>query len=574
MYDILIKNGKIVDGSGGAPYVADVAVKDGKIVKIGEIREDAEKVIDAAGRIVTPGFIDMHSHADLTVCLYPDAENLLGQGVTTVFTGHCGMGMATVGEYWTGMFEDTKAMQLVIPHDLASWFPGAYPCLDSPTMRRAFKERFGVEMDWTSFGDYREKLKSTGVGVNMNMLVGHSQVRISALGPDFKRPATQAEIDHMKADIAEAMEHGACGMSFGLDYDASNYAEDDEMYQLAEVVKSYGGIVAAHCQMRNERRGVKMEQHMLYGARELMELGLKVGVPVHISHICGGYNGCFGDQHMFDAGAERLLQLIDEYRAKGVRVTWDVLTIPVRAFYYFPQLASVLIYYISAAGGNKAFSEKLRSPGFRFYIAEKLKNKERIVFPRWNDSVEVTECKNSAYIGKSIRTLAEERGVSSEEMMVQILHEDIETCASYPLAPGLMETRVYENRPEASIGLDNCAFNYDYEGALPDMPADRSTPVSYCGMIKFLESQRDKPIEQTIRKLSGNAADNMRLRDRGYIRENMAADILVIDCENLRSNENLIDPRQRPDGFDYVIVNGRIAVDHGTHTHVRSGELL
>jgi len=132
---------------------------------------------------------------------------------------------------------------------------------------------------------------------------------------------------------------------------------------------------------------------------------------------------------------------------------------------------------------------------------------------------------------------------------------------------------VFNQAEEACMGLDNCGYDYDWEGERPDMPVDYSTPTSYCGMITFIEQRQGFPLEETVRKLTGNGALALGVTDRGFIKEGMYADILVLDHDNLRSNENFVDPRRRPDGIDYVIVNGKVAVDHGNHTHVRAGRI-
>lgn len=247
MYDIVIKNGIVVDGSGSPCYKADVAVDNGKIVQIGALEDvSAQKTIDAQGKYITPGFIDMHSHADLTAVLCPDMEGLLGQGITTCFTGHCGMTMAPAGRYFMGMLEDVKAFEEIMPLQTYGKGPGSYPAADTQSLRKAFKSRFGVDMDWTTFADFRSRLEKDGIGVNMYMEVGHAQIRMDAMGFDYCRFATQEEIDVMKQHVEEAMQAGAAGLSFGLDYAPGKYASLDELKQLAQCLKPYNGILAAH----------------------------------------------------------------------------------------------------------------------------------------------------------------------------------------------------------------------------------------------------------------------------------------------------------------------------------------
>lgn len=572
MYDILIKNGQIIDGSGKAAFDSDIAVKNGKIVKIGDLcNETAEKVIDAQGRYVTPGFFDMHSHADLTAMLCPDMEGLLGQGITSCFTGHCGMTMAPAGRYFMGMLEDVKAFEEIMPLQTYGKGPGSYPSADTESVRKAFKTRFGVDMDWTTFGQFREHLKKDGVGVNMYMEVGHAQIRMDAMGFDYTRLATQDEIDVMKKHVVEAMESGATGLTFGLDYAPGKYAGSDELEQLAECIKPYNGILAAHIRNYGKHPDTQQEFHTIDGIKELMDIGLKYGLHVHISHIGDGFDIKPFDQFMMDASAYRTLQIIDEYRNKGLHVTWDVLVPEYIPWFFFPDLAGIVKYYVACCGGKKAFAEKLKSPAYQYEIAQAIKENKNPSFGWFKEEYEILCCKNKAYEGKTIKQIAEQLGKEPVYAMFDILMEDMDTRYRQNRLGSGRHTNVFQKAEDASMGLDNCGYNYDWEGEKPDMPVDYSTPTSYCGMITFLEKRKDFPLEDTIRKMTGNAATALGVKDRGFLKEGMAADIVVLDYKNLHSNEDFTDPRHKPEGIDYVLVNGKIAVDHGIHTHVRAG---
>lgn len=581
MYDIIIKRGTLIDGTGNPAYVADIAIQDGQIVEIGQIDAAAHKVIDAADKTVTPGFFDMHSHADLSIVQYPDAESLLGQGITTVFCGHCGMGMAPVGEWWKSQGDDVFALEDIVPLAAADTPPGRTPICRSEKMRQAYQNYFGVEMDWTTFGDYREKLKKQGVGVNMAMEVGLQQIRLQVLGPDFDRPATEEEIQKMEALVREAMESGAYGMSIGYDYTPDLYASCEELDRLAACVKEYDGIVAAHT--RNAKDN-DPQWKPIDGIREFLDMGLRVGARMHCSHLQPGFQITPPDRELNAQGCLRTLRIIEEYRDKGVQASWDVLHSRNAAFYHYPELCSPLIHYVLASGGKSAFQRQLQNESYRAWLVEKIRKKDHILYPRLEDTVPVVRCKNSAYEHRVIRDLAQEAGISSEEMIVRILSEDVDTC----IRPTLPFERPkdlygsYDNYHEywtcdsATIGTDNCAFNYDYEGRPSSLPVYRSTATAYSGFVVFLEeSMKEKiPLEKTIKKLTGNAAEVLNMRDRGYLKVGQKADVLVLDLENLSPNEDFLDPRQQPSGLDYVIVNGEIAVDHGVHTHVRSGVVL
>ena len=573
MFDVLVRNGLVVDGSGQPPYQADVGVLDGRIVSIGDLSgEQAAETIDAQGRYVTPGFIDMHSHADLSIVQYPDAESLLGQGVTTAFCGHCGMGMAPVGKYWKSQGDDLFAFEEFMPFASVSSFPGVTPACLTEQLKPAYRNYFGVDLDWKSFGDYRRKLEHMGIGINLALEVGLQQIRQQVLGLDSKRPATEEETAQMVRLVEESMDDGAYGLSIGYDYTPDMYASESELLALAQCVQKRGGILSAHT--RNGRSGCPNWQH-IDGIREFLELGKQTGVHVHISHIQPGFRVTPADQEMVDASACRTLDILEEYRREGVRVTWDTLHPEAASFYYYPQLCSFLIYYILECGGKNVFRQKLNDEAWCRTLAKQIEAGEHIVFPRLDENAPVTACENKDYIGKTVKQLAQQTGRTVPDMVLQILREDIETCIR-PRRPWeqVMSSEVYWRQEEAVIGTDNAVFPYDYEGHRPELPTFRSTPEAYGGMIHFLERSKDIPMEKTIRKLTGNAAQILGLTDRGWIQPGMRADLVVLDGNRLCSNLNEIDPRQQPSGVDYVMVNGKIALKEGRHTHIRNGQFL
>ena len=582
MYDLIIKNGCLYDGTGTEPYCADIGVKGGKILKIGSLDGVSSKVvIDAVGKQVTPGFIDMHSHADLSIVQYPDAESLLGQGITTVFCGHCGMGMAPVGKYWKTQGDDIFAVEDFAPLSSVGSIPGRTKVCLSKQMRQAYKKYFNVDMDWTTFGDYRRKLSDQGVGVNMAMEVGLQQIRQQVLGLDSDRPATKDETEQMAELVRDAMESGAFGMSIGYDYTPDLSASHEELDRLACVVKEYGGIVAAHT--RNGMDG-NSEWQPIDGIREFLDMGLRTGARMHCSHVQPGFKVTPLDRKLVEQSAIRTMEIMDEYRERGVQVSWDVLHPKAAAFYYYPELCSPLLHYILACGGKKAFQQKLHDESYFAWLLERVKQRANILFPRLESTVPVAHCCRQEYVGKTLQELAAAREICFEEMTLRILREDMDACVRPILAcermsgmDGAIDTFFkFWTYDGATIGTDNCAFNYDYEGHLPDLPAYRSTTTAYSGFVTFLlESNKQQiPLAKTIRKLTGNAAQTLGLPDRGFLKEGQQADIVVLDTAQLATNENFLDPRQQPSGIEYVIVNGELAVSHGVHSHVRSGKIL
>ncbi|NBH60270.1 hypothetical protein D1155_01100 [Anaerotruncus sp. 80] len=575
MYDLIIKNGMLIDGTGSERYQADIGVKDGQIAKIGILAEaDSEAIIDAKGQFVTPGFIDMHSHADVSIFMQPDAENLIGQGVTSAFTGHCGMGMTPLDKYWTLMHVEGPAYEEMMPFSTIGHFPGEYPAIDVPTLKAGMKKCFGINMSWKTFGEYQRYLREQGVAVNLFMIAGHSNMRQNAMGLHAERPATEAELLEMEYWVKEAMEAGAFGISYGLDYTPGWDADDEELLRLAECLKPYDGILTAHVQMRNHRHGKTVEDHRtLDGVKELMEIGLKTGVHVHVSHIEAADE--LDDEKAIYESEKETLKLIEVYRKKGVRATWDVSVPNLYAMYYFSDLSKVLLYYVTSCGGKKAFGERLKSEGYREYLAECINRNENIVFPRWNDQAVIGRCACKEWEGKRICDIAEALETDSAHALIEILARDPETRYIQPIAPSLAKPqseRFYEAK-EACIGTDNMATNYDFEGDVEDMPKDNGTPSGFCGIIEYINSrlERGYKLETVVGQLTGNAAKVLGLTKRGYLKEGMQADIVIADLENLKPNKNMVDPRSKPEGISYVLVNGKVAMEHGNHSHVRSG---
>lgn len=576
MYDIIIAGGTIYDGSGKAAFISDIGIKDGVIIAIGALGGAAAKqFIDAAGKRVTPGFIDMHSHADLSLIQYPDAESLLGQGITTVFAGNCGMGMAPVGHWWKTQGDDVFALERFAPLTSACNVPGRTPICLTELMRGAYREYFGVEMNWTSFGDFLARLRSQGLGINAAIEVGYQQIRTQVLGPDFARKATAKETEEICAIVRKSLEDGAFGLSIGYDYTPDLYAAFEELEIVARVVSEHDGILAAHT--RNAKDG-DAEWCPADGIREFLELGVRTGARMHISHLQPGFKLDEVTDEKVAESSRRTLELIEEYRAKGVHVSWDVLHPKCSSFYYYPELASPLIYYILACGGKSTFCEKLTDREYRAYLVSQLEAGAHMVFPRLDYSAKITRCNERAWLNRSVEELADEAGISNEEMLCRVLERDMDTCIRpmlpYERSGGVDTFKYYWRLDEASIGTDNCAFNYNYEGRGHELPAYRSTPSAYGGFVNFLLESADIPFEKTIRKLTANAADILGFTDRGCIALGQKADIVVLDYARLDAKYDFIDPRQAPDGIDYVLVNGRVAVDRGVHTHIRSGELL
>ena len=239
MYDIIIQNGSIVDGTGKTAYLSDIAIKDGKIAKIAStIRECATQTIDASGCFITPGFIDPHSHADLSLLAFPKNEAYTLQGVTTQICGNCGLSAGPIGEkYWEFLCWEYDCLNetcksIFLPYSWQS---------DVNAMKQAMKKYHHLDIDWISLGEFMEKAERTGFSCNYYPMSGHNHIRNAVMGKNH-RPATNEELEQMKAILRDDMEHGSNGFSTGLDYIPGRFATFNEILELAKVAKEYNGI--------------------------------------------------------------------------------------------------------------------------------------------------------------------------------------------------------------------------------------------------------------------------------------------------------------------------------------------
>lgn len=584
----LIRGGTVVDGTGSPPFQADVCIRDGVIDAVGPDLSAPEgaQVMDAAGKLITPGFINMHSHSDCSAAMYPNMESTLGQGITTEFAGHCGLGVAPVQHSWLYMFPEKKAFTKVMPEPPGGINPYNAYLVPTQRLREPFAQTYGQELDWPTYGQFLEHLRRVGLGANLAVVAGQAQIRLQAMGTDYHRDATETEIAAMEGALSEAMDGGALGLSLGLDYEPGLFAGREELLRLMKLVAARGGIVTAHTRSRSHPY-YGHAQSFLDGLREFLDLGRESGVRIHVSHIQNGYNVTPAHDGLIRAAVAKTLEELDRARQAGVNVTWDV--IPKYAYgpFHYPMAASLFQPYVERCGGCAAFSRALTLPDFRRQVVEEIRtgrHPSQGVFtrfdpqadPAWDTRYRFTRVQRAGCVGKTIREAAQ--GADSLELLLDVLTEDpYAAMISLGRRPEHTPDRdAFVARTEATIGLDTWTLDYDAALSEGDLPLECGSPATYEGMTVFLETERDKgaAIEETIRKLTGNAARTLGLTDRGFVSQGLAADLLVLDWEHFSARENLADPRHGPQGLDYVLVAGQIAVDHGVHTHVRSGTVL
>lgn len=607
---IMIANGMIVDGSGAQAFEGDLLIEGEKIVGVlpadstdqsntldsaaarDQFRREADLVINAAGCFVTPGLFDMHSHADVTMPAYPAMENYLVQGITTLNTGHCTMGLAPIDKWYATQCLEEPALKLLGKASTNGYDPGKPIVVKTEEIRPAINRKLGFTLDWTTYGEFLDHMRKEGVGCNFRGQVSFGMIRQQAMDGDCERSATPEEIQEMKRLLKRAMDGGAYGMDCGFDYMPDLYATPEEVGEVAKVLLDYDGVLEAHTQHSPSRYGKNWPEHTAQdGIRELLEIGKKIGVRVHISHLPNDVMGSATiDMEVSIRSAKNVLAMIEDYKKEGVRVTWDVIPPNCMSMLYYPQLAHFFAPLVIEEGGITPFVEKLRSDSaYEAWILECVEKKEldkiANIFPPFrrflNDpegqrtgEIEITRSCCGDIHGKTLGELAEKWQMPRAKVILEILKRDPQAfyhSSHVPSFTGGEET--YLDSPDASVGFDSVAADFQYNIAEYDFPLDTCPPNNFNCMVKYLTETR-LPFEQAIYKASGRCADILRISDRGRLLPGNFADVVIMDREKLEPCIDWAEPRTAPKGIEYVLVNGEFAVVAGKPTHNRNGRVL
>lgn len=582
MYDILIQNGTIVDGSGKDAYSADIAISGQRIVRIGHLDGvEAARVIDAKGKFVAPGFIDMHSHADTVILGYPKMESMLHQGITTFVGCQCGHSIAPVGKYW----ESSQALYGILCKISDKLYPDMYD-RDYYALTEAaiphIEAELGFSPTWNTMASFLDEVDRRGISGNIITLAGYNTLRMNIANPDEPVPLTQTHKNSLKRQINEAMEAGAFGMSTGLDYKPGVFTDTAELVEMAAELKPYEGIYFSHWRKTGQRAGTPKRQKKIDGIIEVLEIGKQDDIQVQISHISTGFD-IFpsNDAFMQLSGAQRTLQIVDEYVRQGVRANFDVIPNITGGTIIAPDLVALFRPWYMLTNGIDLFVHNLKHPDYRkqltdTILAGKFYRLNPVLNPDWDEGMQVIASRVGGLEGKTIKQIAQEHHRSSLDMIFDLIIIDPQIkvfAASYAMT---METvRTFLSHPLSSVGNDT--FVFDLESTIhydPQFPDKKPNPNTYCGFIKFLTELGMPRFEDSVRKLSGKPAEILGLTDRGLVKEGYRADLVVIDRANLRTNENLIEPRVYPDGIAYVLVNGTPVIDQGVHTGKLPGGVI
>ena len=518
MLDLLIKGGLIVDGSGNPGFYGAIGVEGDRVAVLrGDISGlDAARTLDASGKAVCPGFIDVHAHSGLVILAEPRHEPKVHQGVTTELVGIDGNSYAP--------FKSEEDLLAFI--ELNSGLDG------SPELPGT----------WSSVSEYLAMFDGK-VAVNVAYIVGNSPLRIWAVGWEDK-PATSQQIDTMRSLLRESMEEGAFGISTGLDYPPGGYADTNELVELSKEAARLGGIYHTHV-----RYG--LGDRYFDPFKEAFEIGHRSGVPIHITH--------FFRRTTSPGGAKPLLDMVEEERAKGLDVTFDCFPYPVggtRILIVFPAWAH--------DGGPEKLKEVLRSEEGR----ERLR---REVGPRglgW-DEMWMTYFKqphNLQYEGKSVAAAAEMMSKHPVDALCDLLLDEDLRVSYFAAVVDPATIGDFVAHPLQMVGSDALLL-----GDFPPPMAYGTYPLI---LAETVREEKRLSLQEAIRKMTSYPAQRLGIADRGLLRDGMKADVVIFDPATIKAHSTRRDPKQPSTGVEYVIVNGKVVIDQGRHTGVLAGRAV
>jgi N-acyl-D-amino-acid deacylase len=518
-----VVNGTIVDGSGGASYPGDLSIQDGVIAAVGQSLPQRGEVVDAQGKVVCPGFIDMHSHSSIIGLADARLEAKTRQGISTEVTGPDGYSPAPIR-----------------PSDVKLWRTHLAGLEGDPP----------IEWSWKSFEEYRSRLR--GTATNWAPLVGHGNLRLAVMGMD-DRPASEGELRQM-CDLLEVCFHeGALALSTGLIYTPQAYGNLEELVALGRVVASHGKFFAFHVRTQGA--------HILKALDEMLEVGRQSGCSLHISHFQ------MGSREMWHRVGEAV-ELIEAARRSGVHVTADQ-----HPYTAGSTMMAALLPPWAHAGGPERLRQLLQS-------GEERPRLERDTLvglpPAWEsrfltagaENIRVSYVKSEAsqpFVGKSLTEVAERWGVSPFEAVARLLLEE-------NFAVGMILHQLLESDVEEIMRLPWQMFCSD--AVLIGKPHPRTYGTFPRVLGRYVRERGVLTLEQAVRKCSAVPAERLGLRNRGVLATGMAADIAIFDPETVIDTATYEDPRQYPVGITHLFVNGQPVISGGEHTGALPGHAL
>jgi N-acyl-D-amino-acid deacylase len=523
-YDLIVRNGDVIDGTGSPPRRADVAVRGGRIAAIGNVSGRAREEIDASRRVVAPGFIDVQGQSGVTLLADGNGESHIRQGITTEIIGEGG-----TPALWTKEHADDVSIQ-----------------------------RFGLAFNWNGFDGYLRALETKGTSINLGSFAPVAMLREQVMGM-ANRPADRAELKQEQDILERAMQQGSFGFATALIYPPASYTTTDELIALARVAAKYGGVYISH--VRGESFRVKE------AIGEAIQIGEQAGLPVVIYHLKIGAKANWG--HMAE-----IRQLVEQAQARGVNVTAC----------QYPYTAGgtglqATLPGWAQEGGRETMLARLANPAERANMRRDIEANtevENLLEGATFDGVQIASVpadKDQSIVGKRLAQIAAERKKDNWDTLFAILIENDGRVGALYHMMSEDDVKAAMTFPWVSVGTDSSAIKPEGE-----LGRGQPHPRSYGTFPRILghyaRDERVVPLPEAIRKMTSLAASQLKIADRGTLKEGYFADVVIFDPTTIADTATFEKPHQYPVGIDTVIVNGIVTVRNGTHTGAHAGRAL
>ncbi len=524
MYDILFKNARIVDGTGNPAFYGDVGVEKDRISAVGKLSTlEARQTLDLEGLALSPGFIDLHTHSDFTLPLFPRAASMVRQGVTTQLVGNCGF----------------------------SPFPVVPERLEMLKAYCAFIDA-GLGWEWTSLAGYTAMLESLSLASNVALQVGHGTVRIAVMGFDNRTP-TDTEQAAMERLVSQAMTEGAFAISSGLIYVPGIYSQTAELVSLAQVSAKYDGFYSSHIRGEGDT--------LLEAVGEALTIGREAGLPVQLSHHKATGKPNWGR-------VKDSLAILDAAREAGNDVMAD----------QYPYIAgsttlAALLPSWVMEGGVEGMQARLADPTILQRIQAEIEQpgtRGRGIDPETVMISSIPEGPNKIYEGKMLTAIAAQRGQSPAASALDLLKSESGGIQMITFAMAEEDVRQVMRHPAVAIASDG--WTLSPEGGGKPHPRSYGTFARVLG--KYVREEKVLRLEEAVRKMTSLPAQRLRRFDLGLIRPGCLADLVVFDPLRVAERGTFADPHQYCEGVEHVMVNGQFVIEGGTDTGAAAGKVL
>lgn len=528
MFDLILRGGELLDGTGASPRRADLGIIGDRIAAIGDLANiSAAQVIDATGRFVAPGFIDIHTHTDETIFINPRMESKIHQGVTTEVTGNCGDSAAPL-------------------------FGAAFDSL-----KKSIAEYGNISLTWNSMGDYLDRVAQMGIATNYVTFVGYGTLRASVMGYAMRAPSEE-ELVSMQTSLARSMDEGAWGISTGLIYPPCSYASMDELVAVSRVAAERGGLYTSHIRNEGDR--------LLESVEEALTIGERAGIRVQLSHHKAAGKRNWGK-------VQQSLARIEQARAAGIHACAD----------QYPYVASstglgTVLPDWAHEGGSEKLVERLREPVALARIMDEIRTERPgwenpAVDSGWHNIIIVGAKSDRGLQGRSVWQIAEMRGKDPVETACDLLIENQGTVQVVIFSMCEEDVQTVMRQDWVFVGSDSTARAPT--GPLAEIQCHPRTYGTFPRLLsRYVRDLKVLTWEQAIAKTTNGPAQMLGLERRGRLQEGYFGDVVVFDPATIRDTATFTEPHQFPAGIDYVLVNGKITIDHDQHTGILAGKVL